>query len=138
MKRSRLYDIWNLMKQRCTNSNRNDFSRYGGKGIKVCDEWKKRFEAFRDWALSHGYQDDLTLDRIDSSGNYEPDNCRWVDYKTQNNNSSHNKYVTYKGKTQTLAEWAEELGMNYFTLQSRITKRHWDIERALTTPIKER
>ena len=131
MKRARLYDIWNLMKQRCTNPNRPDFARYGGKGIKVCDEWLS-YDGFKAWALANGYADDLTIERNDSTGNYEPSNCRWATTKEQAVNKKSNVMVTFNGKTQTISQWAEELGINYFTLQSRITKRHWSIERALT------
>jgi len=75
--RTRLYNTWRNMRGRCSNPNNPSFRRYGGKGIKVCPEWGS-FGVFRDWAKSHGYADDLTIDRIDSTGNYEPDNCQWI------------------------------------------------------------
>lgn len=81
---TRLYRIWAAMKLRCNNKNNIGFHRYGGKGIKVCDEWNT-FEVFRDWAMSNGYSDELTIDRIDSNGDYVPENCRWVSYKVQIN-----------------------------------------------------
>lgn len=137
MKRARLYDIWNLMKQRCTNPNRPDFARYGGNGIKVCDEWLS-FEGFKTWAVSNGYADNLTIERNDNTGNYEPANCRWATTKEQAVNKRSNVMVIFNGKTQTISQWAEELGVNYFTLQSRITKRHWSIERALTESVESR
>lgn len=83
-KGTRLYTTWKNMRNRCSNSNRPDFKWYGGKGIKVCDEWND-FTIFRDWALNNGYTDELTIDRIDSNKNYEPDNCQWI---TQAKNSS--------------------------------------------------
>lgn len=86
MSGSRLYIIWCDMKQRCFNSNQKGYKDYGGRGITICDEWKDSFEEFRDWALSHGYSDELTIDRINNDGNYEPDNCRWATMAEQNQN----------------------------------------------------
>lgn len=82
---TRLYHIWNAMLQRCENSKTVRFDRYGGRGITVCDEWYD-FKVFYNWAMSHGYKDDLTIDRIDGDGNYEPSNCRWATYSEQNKN----------------------------------------------------
>lgn len=84
-KHSRLYNIWCGMRKRCTNKNCAAYDNYGGRGIKVCNEWQ-RFEPFRDWALSNGYSDELSIDRINVNGNYEPTNCRWSDAKDQANN----------------------------------------------------
>lgn len=132
---SRLYWIWHGMKARCSNPNDARFADYGGRGIKVCDAWNK-FDAFREWAMSNGYAEDLTIDRIDNNGNYEPGNVRWATSKEQQNNKRTNFVVTYNGETHTLKQWSEILGINYFTLHSRITKRGWSIERALEKPAK--
>lgn len=128
---TRLHRIWANMNVRCTNSNSPKYYCYGNRGIIVCDEWRNDFKAFYDWAMANGYTDDLTIDRIDNNGNYEPSNCRWVDYKTQMNNMTKNIMIEYKGKTQTLAQWADETGIPYKTLHKRI-KTGWNIEKAMT------
>ena len=125
---SRLYNIWCNIKQRCYNKNNNSYKDYGGRGIIICDEWLD-FEPFYEWAMDNGYNDDLTIDRVDNNGNYEPSNCRWVDIKTQSNNKRNNHYITYNGKTQTLAQWSDELNINYNKLWARI-KYGWSIDRA--------
>ena len=83
---TRLYRIWGAMKTRCSNQKSDSYEWYGGRGIKVCQEWRCSYEAFRDWALDSGYGDDTSIDRIDNEGNYEPDNCRWATLKEQGAN----------------------------------------------------
>jgi hypothetical protein len=130
MHKSRLYSIWSNMKHRCYNKNNNHYKTYGGIGVKVCSEWQE-FNSFKEWALNNGYNDKLTLDRIDVNGIYEPSNCRWITIQEQQYNKRTNHYITYNGKTQTLTEWADELGINRNTLDARINRGHWSIERAL-------
>lgn len=131
---TRLNSIYRKMKERCLQVNNPRYEDYGGRGIKVCDEWlgKNGFENFYKWAMENGYREDLTIDRIDNSGNYEPSNCRWADDITQMNNMRSNHLLTYNGETHTVAEWARIMDMPYQRLLSRINKLHWSVERALT------
>lgn len=131
MNHPRLVRIHNNMKQRCNNPNNTVYKNYGGKGIRVCDEWK-HFKDFESWALANGYNDDLTIDRIDGTGNYEPSNCRWVSRKEQANNRETNVVIEFNGKSQTLTEWSDELGISQKTLWARYNSPDWTIERMLT------
>ena len=117
------------MKNRCNNPSDKRYKDYGGRGITFCKEWND-FESFRDWASANGYRDDLTIDRIDVNGNYEPSNCRWATIEEQANNKRNNLVFTLNGRTQTLAQWCEEYGMNYFTVYRRLGYG-WDISKAL-------
>lgn len=137
MSNSRLYNIWKVMLKRCNYKNGTNYRNYGAKGIRVCEEWYS-FEKFRDWAIDNGYSDELTIDRINNGGNYTPENCRWVDMKTQARNTSRNLLLTFRGETHCLMEWAEIVGINYRTLQGRILRYGWSIDRALSTPIDVR
>ena len=128
---TKLYGVWSTMKSRCNNPNNKSFKRYGDKGIKVCDEWVTSFKSFYDWALTAGYKDGLTIDRIDNSKGYNPDNCRWVTSSEQNRNYSRNHLITYNGRTQCLTDWADELGINRATLLMRL-KRGKTVEQAFS------
>lgn len=120
---TRLYREWIQMKQRCSPScSKTQYDRYYGRGIRVCSEWEHDFDAFAKWALSNGYNDSLSIDRIDNDGDYEPTNCRWVTEETQANNKCTSRFVTYNGETKTLAEWAKKLNINYSTLCSRLSR----------------
>lgn len=110
--KTRLYQIYTSMKDRCYRVKARDYERYGAKGIRVCPEWLASFDAFRDWALQNGYADNLTLDRKEVDGPYSPENCRWATYKEQANNRSNTKYITYEGATRTASEWAELIGVS--------------------------
>lgn len=130
---TRLYNIWENMKQRCRNPNNRQYADYGGRGICVCDEWLN-FEVFYQWALSNGYNDSLSIDRIDNDKGYTPDNCRWTDATTQANNRRFCWYITYNGETRTASQWAEIAGISADLFRGRLY-RGWSVERALSTPI---
>ena len=120
MSNTKPYHIWRAMKNRCKNASSNRYHVYGGRGIKVCDEWAKSFEAFwRD--MGSTYKEGLTLDRIDGNENYCKSNCRWVDQKTQQRNRRNNAVVSTPFGRITIAELSEITGINYQTLESR----HW-------------
>jgi hypothetical protein len=139
MKGTRLYKIWDSMKQRCFNANNEYYYRYGGRGITISDEWlgKCGFNNFMEWSYANGYNENLTIDRKDNDGNYEPSNCRWVSMKIQANNKSINKLIEYKGITKTLSQWAEEFDIPYVTFVKRIDSG-WDIERALKEEVTQK
>lgn len=132
--KTRLYAIWTSMKQRCKNERTNNYHLYGGKGIRVCDEWQN-YIPFKAWAMANGYESTLSIDRIDNSLGYSPSNCRWVTMKAQQNHRSNNHDIAFKGKEQTLTKWAEEIGVPVKALSARIIDHGWDIERALTEPL---
>lgn len=120
MKGTLLYRVWCSMKERCNNPNNKSYRNYGSKGIKVCAEWEESFPAFKEWALSTGYEKGLTIDRINGSEGYCPDNCRWATTAQQNRNYSRNHNITYNGETHCIAEWSEITGINRATILFRI------------------
>lgn len=116
-----LHGIWCHIRQRCRNENDSAYSRYGGRGIDVCDEWDD-FENFYEWAIANGYRAGLTIDRKDNDRGYSPENCRWTDHITQCNNRRTNHYVTYNGVTHTLAEWSRLLNVSYDAFKARVRR----------------
>lgn len=131
MTNTRLYHEWCNMKSRCDKPSNIMYKNYGGRGIKHCEEWNK-FEAFKDWALEHGYNDCLTLERIDVNGDYEPANCKWIPITEQYNNRTDSHFITAFGKTQTVKQWSEETGIKYDTIHARIKYYGWSNEDALS------
>lgn len=132
---TRLYSIWHCIKVRCYIKSCLSYKNYGGRGITVCDEWKKDFMSFYNWAINNGYKDDLTIDRIDVNGNYEPKNCRWATKKQQDNNKRTNHFVEYKGETKTIKQWADLTGICYSTLSKRV-RCYGNNSEKLFAPIK--
>lgn len=122
---TRLYRIWQGMKKRCNNINTACYDRYGGRGIKVCEEWNNSFESFFEWAMNNGYSKELTIDRIDNNGNYEPNNCKWSTNQEQCNNRRSNIKITIGNATKTLTEWCNIFEVDYNTVLSRY-KRYPD------------
>lgn len=115
-----LYTVWSGIIQRCTNQNAENYKRYGGRGITVCDEWKNDFKSFYDWASSNGYLKGLTIERINNDQGYTPDNCRWATISEQANNKRKNHFFTYNDITHTIAEWSRILNVNAETLRYRV------------------
>lgn len=134
--RSRLYKIWKGMRNRCYNPNAKAYKNYGGRGIRVCEAWQQ-YEAFRDWALSSGYEDHLTIERKDCDGMYDPENCKWVTLPDQGKNTRKNRYIEYDGKVMTLAEWSRALGGGPNLVTTRL-QRGWSEEDAVSTPLKRK
>jgi hypothetical protein len=125
------YNAWNAMKSRCYNKDYPSYSSYGGRGIKVCDEWLNNFTAFYEY-IGDAPSVEYSLDRINFDGDYEPGNVRWATVYTQNNNRGSNRVITYNGETRTISEWSRHLDINTATLFSRLDKYGWTIERAFS------
>lgn len=134
MSYTRLHGIWRTMRERCNNPKSRDYGNYGGRGIKVCARW----DDFKNFAADMGDRPiGHSIDRIDNSRGYEPENCRWATTKQQLNNTRRNRVLSLDGREQTLSQWAEELNMDWFTLRERL-RLGWSVERALTQPVKQR
>lgn len=129
---TRLYRIWSNMRSRCTIPSSSVYAYYGGRGISVCKEWNT-YGAFKDWALSNGYDNSQTIDRIDVDGDYEPSNCRWVDMNFQANNKRSNYLIEHDGRTMTAMQWSREVGISADVIKYRI-RHNWTTAEALTIP----
>lgn len=130
MCRKKLYNVWYTMNSRCYRKNCIAYKNYGARGITICREWKSNFDNFYNWAINNGYSENLSIDRIDNNKGYSPENCRWVDRKVQANNQRSNCLITYNGKTQTMKQWADELGINYSRLRSRLNTYNLSVDKA--------
>ena len=131
---SRIDHIYKGMIARCEKKDAINYERYGGRGINVCDEWKKDKRKFFEWAFENGYSEEMTLDRIDNNKGYSPSNCIWSTIEEQNNNRRSNRFLEAFGERKTLAQWSRSTGIRIGTLHARL-KNGWSIERALTTKV---
>lgn len=137
---TRLYRIWSGMKSRCYNNKTClNFKLYGGKGITVCEEWLDNFIAFYNWSMANGYEEHLTIDRINGNKGYEPDNCRWATHKEQQQNLSTNRKLTIFGETKNITQWVSDnrctVSRNLLSFRLR---KGWNPEVALTQKPKSR
>jgi hypothetical protein len=137
--RTRLHWIWCGIRQRCHDKNCGVWKYYGGRGITICKEWDESYESFRDWSKANGYCDGLVIDRIDTNGNYEPGNCRWITQKENSRNARSNRNVIAFGETKCASAWAEDsrCQVSYQTFIARLN-RGWDSEDALSKPLRSR
>jgi len=117
-----IHNLWLNMRQRCSNPNSQDYKDYGGRGIRVCDEWNNSFESFYEWATTNGYEKGLSIDRIDVNGNYEPENCRFANAIEQGTNKRNNVYLDYEGETVAMSEASRRCGISEGTLGFRLRK----------------
>jgi len=129
------YSIWESMNQRCRDPNSPSYRLYGAKGVTVCEHWRDFAAFYADMGPRPSRKH--TIDRVDNAKGYEPTNCRWATRIEQNNHTSRNVHVTYDGRTQTVAQWARELGVTYHILRNRL-KLGWDFKRAVTQPVDSR
>ena len=125
---TKLYRVWQNMKRRCYTPSASAYKHYGARGIVVCEEWKNDFISFYNWAIDNGYKENLTIDRIDVNGNYEPGNCRWATKKEQANNKRNNNFIKYKDKKLSINQWSEETGIKRGTIAWRL-KNNFPLEK---------
>lgn len=140
LKNHRLYRIYYGMVNRCNNPKVTHYKDYGGRGISVCQQWNDKedgFLLFYNWSIDNGYEDHLTIDRMDVNGNYEPENCRWATTGEQSLNKRNNHFVKINNEVKTLKEWCDIFNIKYPTVQYRI-KSGWDEIKAIITPIDEK
>jgi hypothetical protein len=132
----RLRKIWESIHARCEYDKHPHFNEYGGRGITVCQEWDS-YLPFAKWAFQHGYNDALSIDRINNEKGYSPNNCRWVTMKEQQNNRRNNRIIEYQGNKYTLTQLAEKIGISKTTLKERLNMG-WSVEDAINRPVRLR
>lgn len=131
--KARMYGIWESMRARCFSPNVSSYKWYGARGIKVCDEWNSSYDTFKKWCLENGYANDLTIDRIDNDGDYEPGNCRWTTLSEQMFNTRRSVRIELEGKILNLKQLSEICGIEVYLLRQR-AKKGWTGEK-LTQPL---
>lgn len=132
MSHTPLYQKWASIKRRCYTPSVKSYKDYGGRGIKMCEEWKNSFESFMQWALQSGYSDGLTIERKDNNGNYCPENCMWIPFNEQQKNRRMCQFISYKGETKTLTDWCKTFNIPYKRVHNRIHNLGWSFERAIS------
>lgn len=135
--RKRLLKALAHMKERCYDKTDKRYDDWGGRGIKICDEWLHNKESFVNWAIENGYKKGLTIDRIDNNGNYCPENCRWVTILENNQNRRSSRYYTLNGKTQNLQQWCNEYKVSRGMINKRLSLG-WTFEKSITTPKRQK
>lgn len=136
-KDSKLYRVWDGIIQRCCNPNAKNYKNYGGRGIGICEEWRKSFKAFEEYCLLHGWRQGLQIDRIDNEFGYMPNNVRFVSPRENARNKRTNHLITFQGETMCAADWCNKYGISDSTLWRRLTSG-WSVEDALTKPRQKR
>ena len=131
---TKIYHSWRAMIQRCYYKKHKYYEKYGGRGIKICNDWKESFQKFYEWATKNGYREGLSIDRTANNGNYRPENCRWSDRYTQNRNRKSNIFLEYKGEKLCIQDWSKKIGIEASTLRHRY-KIGWRTERILTQKV---
>lgn len=132
-----LRDVWRGLIKRCEHRNRRDYQHYGARGIRVCEEWHD-FEVFYEWAMTHGYRQGLTIDRVNNNGGYNPGNCRWISARANANNRTTARRYSIDGHTKTLTQWCTIYGIPDYVVLHRINDYGWSVEDAFKTPRGEK
>ena len=136
MSRTSEHGAWSEMRKRCTTKTSKRFPLYGGRGISICERWSKFENFLADMGPKPTSQH--TLDRIDVNGNYSPENCRWADWKTQQNNRRNNRVIEFNGEKLTSSQWQDRVGIPSSIIRQRLDRDGWSVEKAMTHPIGER
>lgn len=136
-KRTRLNSIYTGMKTRCYNKNSFKYKNYGARGIVICNKWIDDYNEFKTWSLNNGYNDNLTIERINVNGNYEPENCKWATIKEQENNRTNNHLIKYNNEIHNIKEWSDILNINYHVLYMKLSKTNWSMTKIFLNEVNK-